>query len=104
MHKCLNDNEQVTVTESEEKNEKLRLPAVTVCSFPAWVNTSGLEQSTHPIGNYKWKCPNGTTAEDFSTCIRKKTFDFNDLVKSAPRVSENAELTHSKNIATGETS
>ena len=96
MHKCLNDNQQVAFTESEEKNEKLRLPAVTVCSFPAWVNTSGLEQSTRYIGYYKWKCPNGTTAEDFATCIRKKTFDFNDLVKSASRVPENAESAHSK--------
>ena len=62
-----------------EKNEKLRLPAVTLCTYPGWVNSTSSQSS----GYFKWKCPNATNSEDFSTCINNQTYSFNDLVISA---------------------
>ena len=70
---------QVTLEESKEKNEKLRLPAVTLCTYPGWVNS----RSSQSSGYFKWKCPNATTADEFLTCIKKQTYSFGDLVKSA---------------------
>ena len=36
-------------------------------------------------GAYKAECQNVTTAQGFSSCIKNKTFSFNDLVVSAAR-------------------
>ena len=36
-------------------------------------------------GAYKKECQNVTTAKGFSSCIKNKTFGFNDLVVSATR-------------------
>ena len=47
------------MTESLEGNEKLKLPAVTVCVFPGWVNGSSLSNV------YKGKCQNESTADGF---------------------------------------
>ena len=59
------------MTESLEGNEKLRLPAVTVCAIPGWVNGSGLSNV------YKGKCQNESTADGFFSCIKTKTFGLN---------------------------
>ena len=63
--------------ESVEGNEKLRLPAITVCAFPGWANGS----STSDV--YKGKCQNESTAAGFFSCIKSKTFKLNDLVDYA---------------------
>ena len=73
--------------ESSEKNERFRLPAVTVCAYPGWVNP----RSTRYDGFFKQQCQNETTAEGFGLCIKNKTFSFKDLVVSA---------THGTNIET----
>ena len=62
------------MTDSLERNEKLRLPAVTVCAFPGWANGSSVK------GVYKGKCQNESSAGGFFSCIKSKTFNFNDLI------------------------
>ena len=68
------------MTESVEKNDKLRLPAVTVCAIPGWTNRTSMR-----AGAYKEECQNVTTAAGFSSIIKNKTFSFNDLVINATR-------------------
>ena len=68
------------MTESVEKNDKLRLPAVTVCAIPGWT-----KRISKGAGAYKEECQNVTTAQGFSSCVKNKTFSFNDLVVSAAR-------------------
>ena len=66
------------MTESVEKNDKLRLPAVTVCAIPGWTNRTSMR-----AGAYKEECQNVTSAQGFSSCIKNKTFSFDDLIVSA---------------------
>ena len=68
------------MTESVEKNDKLRLPAVTVCAIPGWTKRTSMR-----TGAYKEECQNVSTAQGFSSCIKNKTFSFKDLVVSASR-------------------
>ena len=63
-----------------EKNDKLRLPAVTVCAIPGWTKRISMG-----AGAYKEECQNVTTAYGFLSCIKNKTFSFNDLVINATR-------------------
>ena len=67
--------------ESVEGNEKLRLPAITVCAFPGWANGS----MTCDV--YKGKCQNESTSAGFFSCIKSKTFKFKDLVDYAIKAS-----------------
>ena len=67
------------MAESSEKKDMFRLPAVTVCAYPGWVNP----RSTSNLGFFKRQCQNETTAEGFDVCIKNKTFSFKDLVVSA---------------------
>ena len=72
-----NPDLQVTLTESVEKNDKLRLPAVTVCAIPGLTKRKSVR-----AGAYKKECQNVTTAQGFSSCFKNS---FNDLVVSASR-------------------
>ena len=69
----------MTIIESVERNEELRLPAVTVCAFPGWTNYN----SRQYVGAYVKMCQNESTAEGFSSCIKNKTFSFKELVLDA---------------------
>ena len=62
-----------------EQNDKLRLPAITVCPFPGWRGSSGYLY--HDI--YKRGCKNENTSEGFFSCIENKTFSFSELVFGA---------------------
>ena len=76
----LNPPFKVTVEESVEQNDKLKPPAITVCSIPGWHGSSGSQEF---YGFYKRECKNETTSEGFFACIENRTFSFSELVLNA---------------------
>ena len=72
------DNE-ITVTESVEKKDSLKPPAITVCP-ERW------KPDTPPIlpkGHYRRNCGGANSTKDFEACVENKTFGFNEVIVSA---------------------
>ena len=71
---------KVTVEESVERNEKLRPPAITICSTNGWVRGTKISEMN---GYFKLFCGNESTSDGFLACVENQTIGFNDLVISA---------------------
>ena len=72
-------DKEITVTESVEKKDSLKPPAITVCP-ERWKPDI---PPILPFGHYKNKCRGANNTKDFEECVENKTFGFNELIVSA---------------------
>ena len=84
---------KVTVEESVERNEKLRPPAITICSTNGWVRGTKISEMN---GYFKLFCGNESTSDGFLACVKSNTIGFNDLVISATHGHKGRNLSDTK--------
>ena len=84
---------KVTVEESVERNEKLRPPAITICSTNGWVRDTKISEMN---GYFKLFCGKESTSDAFLACVKRSTIGFNDLVISATHGHKGRDLPYFK--------